>query len=160
VLLEEGEHGYFAARAAAQVIKAYVEKQRTRQTELAKASGGTGKQAEVAAVWHDSDAKQPDKMQAGHFTVSADSKAKPVTAAPGVEQADQPKTPVSPDVTESRDEMARPERHDEMARPENQIQPPEPAQPPSLTPEDAPKQKKPDVKPPVAPAAAVPVRQP
>jgi penicillin-binding protein 2 len=31
VLLEEGEHGYLAARAAAQVIKAYVEKQRARQ---------------------------------------------------------------------------------------------------------------------------------
>ena len=28
VLLEEGEHGFFAARAASQVIKAYVEKQR------------------------------------------------------------------------------------------------------------------------------------
>lgn len=33
VLLEEGEHGYFAARAASQVIKAYVEKQRTRETQ-------------------------------------------------------------------------------------------------------------------------------
>jgi penicillin-binding protein 2 len=31
VLLEEGEHGYLAARASAQVIKAYVEKQRARQ---------------------------------------------------------------------------------------------------------------------------------
>ena len=39
VLLEEGEHGYYAARAAAQVIKAYVEKQRTRQTQVAKANG-------------------------------------------------------------------------------------------------------------------------
>src|SRR5499425_1631407 len=31
VLLEEGEHGYLAARTAAQVIKAYVEKQRSQQ---------------------------------------------------------------------------------------------------------------------------------
>ncbi len=31
VLLEEGEHGYLAARVASQVIKAYVEKQRARQ---------------------------------------------------------------------------------------------------------------------------------
>ena len=31
MLLEEGEHGYLAARASAQVVKAYVEKQRARQ---------------------------------------------------------------------------------------------------------------------------------
>src|SRR5208337_2684872 len=88
VLLEEGEHGYYAARAASQVIKAYVEKQRTRETQVAKANAAVSKQAEVAAVWHDGDAKQPDKMQAGRFTVSADGKTKAVTAAPGVEEVD------------------------------------------------------------------------
>ena len=31
--MEQGEHGYLAARAAAQVIKAYVEKQRARQLQ-------------------------------------------------------------------------------------------------------------------------------
>ena len=34
-LLEEGEHGYLAARTAAQVIKAYVEKQRRQPTKVA-----------------------------------------------------------------------------------------------------------------------------
>src|SRR6201987_5603982 len=38
-LLEEGEHGYLAARTAAAVIKAYVEKQRQQPTKMA---GGTG----------------------------------------------------------------------------------------------------------------------
>jgi membrane peptidoglycan carboxypeptidase len=36
VLIEEGEHGYLAARVAAQVIRAYVEKQRKRAVLLAK----------------------------------------------------------------------------------------------------------------------------
>src|SRR5579862_6032496 len=40
VLLEEGEHGYLAARAASQVIKAYVEKQRRIPTKVA---GGDNK---------------------------------------------------------------------------------------------------------------------
>jgi penicillin-binding protein 2 len=141
VLLEEGEHGYYAARAAAQVIKAYVEKQRTRQTELAKTSGAATKQAEVAAVWHEGDAKQPDKMQAGRFTVSADGKTKPVTAAPGVEESDRPKPAAGLEATES---------HPEMAHPENQIAPPEPPKPPSVQPEQPADQKKP----PAAPAAA------
>jgi len=35
-LLEEGEHGYLAARTAAQVIKAYVEKQRRTPSKMAK----------------------------------------------------------------------------------------------------------------------------
>ena len=38
-LLEEGEHGYLAARTVAQVIKAYVEKQRQQPTKVA----GSGK---------------------------------------------------------------------------------------------------------------------
>ncbi len=40
-LLEEGEHGYLAARTTAQVIKAYVEKQRRQPTKVA----GSGKMA-------------------------------------------------------------------------------------------------------------------
>src|SRR6516162_6374075 len=65
-LFEGGEHGALAARVAAKVIKAYVEKQRSAKTQVAKA-GGTApgsQQAEVAAVWHEGDAKSPDKMQA------------------------------------------------------------------------------------------------
>jgi len=150
VLLEEGEHGYYAARAAAQVIKAYVEKQRTRQTELAKATGQGSKQAEVAAVWHEGDTKQPDKMQAGRFTVPADGKTKPVTSAPGVE-ADRPKHAAGLEATEA---------HDEMAHPENQVPAPEPPKPPTVNPEEQPSQKEPDVKPPVPTAAAPSPSQP
>src|SRR5208337_2976529 len=150
VLLEEGEHGYYAARAAAQVIKAYVEKQRTRQTELANATGQGSKQAEVAAVWHEGDTKQPDKMQAGRFTVPADGKTKPVTSAPGVE-ADRPRPAAGLEATEA---------HDEMAHPENQLPAPEPPKPPTVNPEEQPNQKGPDVKPPVPTAAAPPPSQP
>jgi hypothetical protein len=147
VLLEEGEHGYYAARAAAQVIKAYVEKQRTRQTELAKASGQGSKQAEVAAVWHEGDAKQPDKMQAGRFTVPAEGKTKPVTSAPGVDQAERPKPAANLEATEA---------HDEMAHPENQAAVPEPAKPPTVNPDEQPQEQKP-----VAPAAtSIPPSQP
>ncbi len=146
VLLEEGEHGYYAARAAAQVIKAYVEKQRTRQTELAKVNGQGSKQAEVAAVWHEGDAKQPDKMQAGRFTVPANGKTKPVTSAPGVDQAERPKPAATLEATEA---------HDEMAHPENQVPAPEPAKPPTVDPEEQPNDK--SVAP---PAAAIPPSQP
>jgi penicillin-binding protein 2 len=146
VLLEEGEHGYYAARAASQVIKAYVEKQRAHETQVAKANAAV-KQAEVAAVWHEGDAKQPDKMQAGRFTVSADGKTKPVTAAPGVAEEDRPKPAAKLEATES---------HDEMAHPENQIPAPEPPKPPSVQPDEQPEQKKPVA----PPAAALPPGQP
>ena len=89
VLLEEGEHGFFAARAASQVIKAYVEKQRTRQTLVAQANGGGSKKAEVAGVWHDGNSQsnptQPNNnLQGAHFSVDASGKVKPVSEAPGV----------------------------------------------------------------------------
>ncbi len=159
VLLEEGEHGYFAARAAAQVIKAYVEKQRAIQTQVAKA-GGTpsgSKQAEVAAVWHEGDAKSPDKMQAGRFTVTADGKTKPVTAAPGVGAADKPIPHASLEATESHVEMAHPE-----TAPPAEDQPTAPAttpeqQAPAATP---PPTKKPAGEPTIAPAAAVVPQEP
>ena len=156
VLLEEGEHGYYAARAAAQVIKAYIEKQRTRQTQVAKAGGAASgpKQAEVAAVWHEGDAKTPDKMQAGRFTVSADGKTKPVSAAPGVGGTDKPIRPADLETTESHVEMAHPE-----AEPPAESQPTPPATNPEL--QAPPAGKKPAAKPTIAPAAAVvPRRQP
>ena len=60
---------------ATKVIKAYVEKQRNRQTQVAKAKVCRRNQAEVAAVWHDGDAKPGDnKLQGGHFTVPLDAK--------------------------------------------------------------------------------------
>jgi len=67
VLLEEGEHGYLAARLCAQVIKAYVEKQRKRAVKMAEAPArGT---VEVAAVWNRAAEGEPDAMQAGRFRV-------------------------------------------------------------------------------------------
>jgi len=155
-LFEGGEHGALAARVAAKVIKAYVEKQRSSKTQVAKASGTAAgsQQAEVAAVWHEGDAKTPDKMQAGHFTVPTDGKTKPVTSAPGVGEADKPIPRADLETTESHVEMAHPE-----------TEPPAENQPtaPATTPEQQapPAQKKPAVEPTVSPAAAVvPRRQP
>lgn len=48
VLFEGGEHGQFAARIAAQVVKAYVEKQRRLPTKLAQA----GQPVEMAGLWN------------------------------------------------------------------------------------------------------------
>jgi penicillin-binding protein 2 len=159
-LFEGGEHGALAARVAAKVIKAYVEKQRTRQTLVAKASGTAAgsQQAEVAAVWHEGDAKTPDKMQAGHFTVPTDGKTKPVTSAPGVGEADKPIPRADLETTESHVEMAHPE-----TEPPAENQPTAPATTPEqqAPPAPPPTTKKPAVEPTVSPAAAVvPRRQP
>src|SRR5579864_1838065 len=64
-LLEEGEHGYLAARTAAQVIKAYVEKQRRTPSKVAQ-SGDT---LEVGALWNapDSDGGDNETLQGGRF---------------------------------------------------------------------------------------------
>src|SRR5579863_2831270 len=80
-LLEEGEHGYLAARTAAKVIKAFVEKE---QRTLAKMAGTrkAGTKVEVGAVWttpdtdHD-DGRAGDKetLQAGHFFVDVAKKS-------------------------------------------------------------------------------------
>ena len=43
VLVEGGEHGYLAARMAAQVVKAYVEKKRAQQVNVAGATGNEPK---------------------------------------------------------------------------------------------------------------------
>ncbi|HLB88505.1 MAG TPA: penicillin-binding protein 2, partial [Terriglobales bacterium] len=56
-LLEEGEHGYLAARTVAQVIKAYVEKQRRQPSKMAKIAD----KVEVGAVWNAADPDDADK---------------------------------------------------------------------------------------------------
>ena len=66
-------------------------------------------------------------MQAGRFTVPADGKTKPVTAAPGVDQVGRPKPAANLEATEA---------HDEMAHPESQVPAPEPAKPPTVDPEE------------------------
>ena len=80
-LLEEGEHGYLAARVSAQVIKAYVEKQRRLPSKLAKADS----KADIAAVWNEPSEEKTDGVQGGHFEVKLSNKKVPLaTAAPGV----------------------------------------------------------------------------
>jgi len=86
-LLEEGEHGYLAARTTAQVIKAYVEKQRRQPTKIA--GSGKGK-AEIGAVWTDSGGedgtnKNEDHLRAGRFFLDVSRKPAPLAvAAPGL----------------------------------------------------------------------------
>jgi penicillin-binding protein 2 len=79
-LLEEGEHGYLAARVVSQVVKAYVEKQRQIPTKVA----GSGS-VEVGGVWSAPDQEGDQKLQAGRFYV--DIPKRPVVvaaAAPGM----------------------------------------------------------------------------
>src|SRR5664279_4679057 len=104
-LFEGGEHGALAAVVATKVIKAYVEKQRNRQTQVAKAAADN--KAEVAAVWHDGDAQPGDnKLQGGHYTVALD--AKPQAAAGSV-SSNPTAQPSGAQATESHVEMANPE---------------------------------------------------
>ena len=173
VLLEEGEHGFFAARAASQVIKAYVEKQRTRQTLVAQANGGGSKKAEVAGVWHDGNSQsnptQPNNnLQGAHFSVDASGKVKPVSEAPGVAAA-RSTADRNLQATESHTEMAEPEA--EPATPPEQpalrnegerptvADPKKPAVKPGPPPAKSPAE--PGTKPAVSPAALViPERHP
>ena len=82
-LLEEGEHGYLAARAVAQVVKAYVEKQRRQPTKVAGAANG---KVEVGALWSAPDADDDGgRLQGGRFFVELPRKPAPLAvAAPGL----------------------------------------------------------------------------
>jgi penicillin-binding protein 2 len=64
VLLEQGEHGYLAARVASQVIKAYVDKQRRLRNNPTlfsdKADPGS---VPVAGVWNNPATPDPDEHQ-------------------------------------------------------------------------------------------------
>jgi penicillin-binding protein 2 len=87
-LLEEGEHGYLAARTAAKVIKAYVEKQRrTPPPKMAdQPQPKNGGKVEISGVWTMPDSDEgKDRMQGGRFAIDLPKKS-PVlaTAAPGV----------------------------------------------------------------------------
>jgi len=65
VLFEGGEHGQFAARIAAQVIKAYVEKERRQPAKMAEGKP----QVEIGAVWNDAGPDGPgdDELRGGRF---------------------------------------------------------------------------------------------
>jgi len=151
-LFEGGEHGALAARVAAKVIAAYVEKQRRVQTNVAKAAA-PGKQAEVAAVWHQGDAQNPDKLQAGRFTIPTNGSVKPVAAAPGEDA--KPLRQSDLQATES---------HTEMAQPDAAANVPAPPKPPGIDaqPAETPEKKKTPGSNPAAapPAVVVPGRQP
>jgi penicillin-binding protein 2 len=82
VLFEGGEHGQFAARIAAQVIKAYVEKQRRQPTKMAESKP----KVEIGAVWNDTDPSgSEDALHGGRFAIDIAKERLPLaTAAPGV----------------------------------------------------------------------------
>jgi len=92
-LLEEGEHGYLAARTAAKVIKAFVEKEQRAPAKMA-GMRKSGARVEVGAVWttpdndHDNDRggdRDKEKLQAGHFFVDVAKRPLAMaTAAPGI----------------------------------------------------------------------------
>ena len=78
-LLEEGEHGYLAARTAAQVIKAYVDKQRRQPVKVA-----SSQKVDVGAVWTGSG--EDGDLHSGHFEIEmSKSRAPLAVAAPGLE---------------------------------------------------------------------------
>jgi penicillin-binding protein 2 len=85
-LLEEGEHGYLAARTAAKVIKAFVDKERREPSKLAEKSQ-SGK-VEVGAVWTTPEAGEgldKEELGAGRFFLEVATKpAALATAAPGI----------------------------------------------------------------------------
>jgi penicillin-binding protein 2 len=67
VLFEGGEHGQFAGRIAAQVVKAYVDKQRRLPVKVAGVSPSGP--VEVDAVWNDPHGKDADGIQGGRFYI-------------------------------------------------------------------------------------------
>src|SRR3989449_5851009 len=79
-LVEEGAHGYLAARTAAQVIKAYVEKQRRTPSKMAKSDG----KVEIGALWNAADTDGAEALQGGRFVMEVPEKHAPLAvAAPG-----------------------------------------------------------------------------
>jgi len=87
-LLEEGEHGYLAARTAAQVIKAYVEKERRQPTKVAGSgvSGSHLDKVDIGAVWSEPGEGVGDRLQAGQFFIDVSGKHAPLAvAAPGMQ---------------------------------------------------------------------------
>ena len=86
-LLEEGEHGYLAARTAAKVIKAFVDKQQRQQPpKMASKPTMRGGKVEVGAVWTSPDADEDEqRLQSGHFLVDVAKKPLALAAAaPGI----------------------------------------------------------------------------
>jgi penicillin-binding protein 2 len=86
-LLEEGEHGYLAARTAAKVIKAFVEKERKTPPKMAdRPKAKPNGPVEIGAVWTDSNSETDnDRLKGGRFFLDLTNKPPAVvTAAPGL----------------------------------------------------------------------------
>ncbi len=80
-LMEGGEHGKLAARVAAQVIEAYVNKQRKMENNLEEAKKAPVP-VEVGAIWSETPAgDQPAPLHGGHFYVTPAEKKQDVAAA-------------------------------------------------------------------------------
>jgi len=76
-LYEEGEHGDRTARVVAQVIKAFVDKQRSTPQKVAQQPNGN---VDVGAVWATPDSVSGvDKLQSGHFLL--DTTGRPIVGA-------------------------------------------------------------------------------
>src|SRR5262252_8921935 len=115
-LFEGGEHGALAAQVATKVIKAYVEKQRNKQTQVAKAA--TTNKAEVAAVWHEGDAQSGEnKLQGGRFTVPLDANKQLQTKSARATTVNRRADSSTMQVVESHTEMANPEVDASQAQP-------------------------------------------
>jgi len=84
-LYEEGEHGDKTARVVAQVIKAFVEKQRRNPQKMADKPQPSGK-VEIGTVWTMPDSTgDMGKLQGGHFFLDPGNKPLiAATAAPGM----------------------------------------------------------------------------
>ena len=84
VLWESGEEGPLAARVAAQVIKAYVEKQR-RMPQKVVEQPKSG-HVDIGALWSEPDPNgENDRLQSGHFVVDLPKRTMALaTAAPGM----------------------------------------------------------------------------
>jgi penicillin-binding protein 2 len=70
-LLEGGEHGSLAARAAVQVIRAYVDKQRIREhNAVLSADDAPKKPVEVGAVWTGTEVDGHPKLNGGNMQLA------------------------------------------------------------------------------------------
>ncbi|MCI0353273.1 MAG: penicillin-binding protein 2 [Acidobacteriales bacterium] len=66
-LIEQGEHGWIAAQVTSKVVKAYVEKQRKRQVQVAQSQ----RPVEMAALWNasESSSDSADTLRSGRFVI-------------------------------------------------------------------------------------------
>ena len=90
VLFEGGEHGRLAARLSAQVIRAFVEKQRKIRGNKFAAVDHDGRPVEVSGVWNEGKTEEgTERLQAGQLTFVAEP-ASGVRKAPRVAKATSP----------------------------------------------------------------------